>query len=198
MLRSSLLGALLAAAMNHAGAAAIVSGCPMFPADNIWNTAIETAPLDPNSATYVATIGAAVQLHPDFGTVYNGAPNGIPYITVPGTQPLVPITFTYAGDSDPGPYPIPPNAPIEGGPNASGDRHILIVDRDHCTLYEIYDARPQPDGSWLAGSGAKWDLRSNDLRTATWTSADAAGLPILPGLVRYDEVASGEITHALR
>ena len=178
--------------------AAAIDGCPLFPADSIWNTAIDSAPVDAASSTYVMTMGATTQIHADFGTVYNGAPNGIPYTTVPGTQPLVPITFQYAGDSDPGPYPIPSNAPIEGGPNANGDRHILIVDRDRCLLYEIYAARAQSDGSWRAGSGAKWDLRSNALRQATWTSADAAGLPILPGLVRYDEVMSGEINHALR
>ena len=198
MLRIPFLSLLLSSLAVVAQAAAVIDGCQLYPSDNIWNTPIDSAPTDINSSTYVATIGASTPLHPDFGTVYNGAPIGIPYITVPGTQPLVPITFTYAGDSDPGPYPIPPNAPIEGGPNSGGDRHILIIDRDHCTLYEIYSARPQPDGSWRAGSGAKWDLRSNALRPATWTSADAAGLPILPGLVRYDEVASGEITHALR
>ena len=181
-----------------AHAAAVVDGCQLYPSDNIWNTAVDQAPLDPASSTYVSTIGAATHLHPDFGTVYNGAPNGIPYISVPGTQPLVPVSFTYSSESDAGPYPVPPDAPIEGGPNAGGDRHILIVDRDHCVLYELYSARPQPDGSWRAGSGAKWDLASNALRPATWTSADAAGLPVLPGLVRYDEVAAGEITHALR
>jgi len=189
---------LLLALSSGARAAAVIDGCQLYPSDNVWNTPVDAAPVHPSSATWVATIGAASRLHADFGTVYNGAPNGIPYITVPGTQPLVPITFEYAGDSDPGPYPIPADAPIEGGPTSNGDRHILIVDRDRCVLYEIYAARRQTDGSWRAGSGAKWDLGSNALRPATWTSADAAGLPILPGLVRYDEVASGEITHALR
>jgi hypothetical protein len=188
-------GALIAA---EAGAAAVIDGCPLYPADNIWNTPIDKEPVDPNSATYVTTIGRAVHVHPDFGTVYNGAPNGIPYVTVPGTQPTVPISFAYAGDSDPGPYPLPGDAPIEGGPGSDGDRHVLVVDRDNCVLYEVYDARRQADGSWRAGSGARWDLHSNALRPSTWTSADAAGLPILAGLVRYDEVASGAITHALR
>ena len=154
VLRITFLSLLLSSLAAVAQAAAVIDGCQLYPSDNIWNTSIDSAPTDVNSSTYGATIGASTPLHPDFGTVYNGAPNGIPYVTVPGTQPLVPITFTYAGDSDPGPYPIPPNAPIEGGPNAGGDRHILIVDRDHCTLYEIYSARPQPDGSWRAGSPA--------------------------------------------
>ena len=176
-----------------------VAGCPVFPADNIWNVRVDTLPLDPNSAAYVATIGATAHLHPDFGSgTWEGEPIGIPYVDVPGTQPLVDVTFEYADESDPGPYPIPPDPPIEGGPDSEGDRHVLIVDRDHCILYELYDAWPQPDGSWYAGSGAIFDLNSHALRPAGWTSADAAGLPILPGLVRYDEVDSGEIRHAIR
>ncbi|MEK7323626.1 MAG: hypothetical protein AAB217_00030, partial [Chloroflexota bacterium] len=127
-----------------------------------------------------------------------GGPIGIPFTAVPGDQPLVNVTFDYADESDSGPYPIPPDAPIEGGPNSDGDRHILIVDRDHCKLYELYAAYLESDGSWIAGSGAIYDLNSNALRPATWTSADAAGLPILPGLIRYDEVAAGEINHAIR
>lgn len=117
---------------------------------------------------------------------------------VPASQPTVPIDFYYPDESDPGPYPIPPNPPIEGGPNSDGDRHILVLQEETCLLYEVYDAHPREDGGWDAGSGAIYDLRSNALRPAGWTSADAAGLPILPGLVRYDEVAAGEITHALR
>ncbi len=198
MIKVLLAGALSALLAADAGAAAVIDGCPLFPANNIWNTPVDTAPVDANSVAYIDTIGAALTVHPDFGTVYNGVPNGIPYVTVPGSQPLAPITFTYAGESDPGPYPLPPDAPIEGGPASNGDRHVLVIDRDHCVLYEVYAARLQPDGSWRAGSGAKWDLNSNALRPATWTSADAAGLPILAGLVRYDEVASGSITHALR
>jgi hypothetical protein len=147
----------------------------------------------------IASIGLNTGLHPDFGTTYNGAPNGIPYVVVSG-QPPVPIVFTEFGDqSDPGPYPIPPDASIEGGPASNGDRHVLVIDTDRRKLYELYHAFPQPDGSWQAGSGAVFDLTSNALRPAGWTSADAAGLPIFPGLVRYDEVVTqGVITHALR
>ncbi len=176
-----------------------VAGCPVFPADNIWNAPVDTLPLDDNSNLYVATIGANAYLHPDFGSgTWEGEPIGIPYVDVPGTQPLVDVTFYYADESDPGPYPIPPDPPIEGGPDSDGDRHVLIVDRDNCILYELYDAWPQPDGSWTAVSGAVFNLNSHALRPETWTSADAAGLPILAGLVRYDEVASGEIRHAIR
>jgi hypothetical protein len=171
---------------------------PMFPGDNVWNVAIDTLPVDVNSAAYVATIGAAKTMHADFGTVYNGAPNGIPFIVVPGSQPRVAVSFDYADESDPGPYPVPSDAPIEGGPSSTGDRHVLIVDRDGGKLYELFAAYPNPDGSWRAGSGAIFDLDGNALRPAGWTSADAAGLPILPGLVRYEEVVAGEIPHALR
>jgi hypothetical protein len=178
---------------------AVVSSCPVFPADNIWNTPVDTLPVDANSNAYITTIGAATGLHPDFGSgLWDGGPIGIPYVEVPGTQPPVTVTFDYSDESDPGPYPIPSNAPIEGGPNSTGDRHILLIDRDNCILYELYYAFPQPDGSWTAGSGAIFNLNSNALRPVGWTSADAAGLPIFPGLVRYDEVASGEIQHAIR
>jgi hypothetical protein len=174
----------------------------MFPADNIWNTTIDNMPLDLNSDAYVATIGAGANVHADFGSGEwppgSGSPIGIPYIDVPGTQAGVNVTFTYDSESDAGPYPIPPNPPIEGGPNGTGDRHVLIVDRDNCLLYELFYAFPQTNGSWTAGSGAIFDLNSHQLRSAGWTSADAAGLPILPGLVRYDEVASGVIDHAIR
>lgn len=176
-----------------------IGGCSFFPANNIWNTRVDTLPLDPNSAIYINSIGANTHLHADFGSgQWDGGPIGIPFITVPGTQPVVPITFNYAGESDPGPYPIPPDAPIEGEPQSSGDRHVLVVDRDHCKLYETWNSYPQTDGSWQVGSGAVFDLHSNALRPAGWTSADAAGLPILPGLVRYDEVATGAINHAIR
>ncbi len=175
-----------------------ISNCPTLPADNIWNARVDSLPVHALSAAYMASIGNTVGLHPDFGTVWNGAPNGIPYVIVPGTQSRVPVSFTYADESDPGPYPIPPDAPIEGGANSGGDRHVLIVDGDHCVLYELYAAYPQPDGSWTAGSGAVFPLTSDALRPSGWTSADAAGLPILPGLVRYDEVRAGAITHALR
>src|SRR5262249_11034652 len=159
---------------------------------------IDQLPVHPLSQSYMSSIGTSVGLHPDFGTVFNGAPNGIPYVSVPGSQARVPVSFTYADESDPGPYPIPSDAPIEGGPNSDGDRHVLVVDRDQCVLYELFDAHPQSDGSWPAGSGAVFPLTSDALRPAGWTSADAAGLPILPGLVRYDEVSASRIEHALR
>lgn len=176
-----------------------VAGCDIFPADNIWNTPVDALPLHPDSAAFIDVIGAAVTLHPDFGSgLWKGGPIGIPFIDVPGEQPGVGVSFYYEDESDPGPYPIPTIAPIEGGPESDGDRHVLVLDRENCVLYELYDAFPQTDGSWEAGSGAIFDLASHALRPAGWTSADAAGLPILPGLVRYDEVAAGEIRHALR
>jgi hypothetical protein len=149
----------------------------------------------------IRSIGIDDRLHPDFGTVYHGAPNGIPYIVVAGSQPRVPISFrSYGGESDPGPYPVPRNAPIEGGPDSKGDRHVLVIDRDAWKLYEMFGASPVNNGaSWIAGSGAVFDLNSNAVRSEGWTSADAAGLPIFPGLVRYDEVfEQREIKHALR
>ena len=176
-----------------------IAGCDIFPGDNIWNTRVDTLPLDPNSAAYVATIDGGLTLHPDFGAgLWDGGPIGIPYITVAGNQRKVAVAFDYATESDPGPYPVPTNAPIEGGADGDGDRHIIMLDQDTCLLYELFYAYPQADGSWTAGSGAIFDLDSHALRPDTWTSADAAGLPILPGLVRYDEVASGEIRHAIR
>jgi len=181
------------------GAGATLHGRLPFPADNAWNTDISNAPIDPNSATLIASCGDR-GLHPDFGTVWNGAPNGIPYVVVSGSQGKVPVSFAYSSESDVGPYPIPANAPIEGGSSSSGDRHVLVIDRDNWKLYELFDARPVDGGArWTAGSGAIFDLSSNALRPAGWTSADAAGLPIFAGLVRYDEaVELGEIRHALR
>src|SRR5229473_1334996 len=188
----------LVIAMPLAAQAPTIGSCPVLPADNIWNTPIDQLPLDANSATYVATIGAGTTLHADFGAgLYGGSPIGIPFITVPGTQTKYPATFQYADESDPGPYAVPLNAPIEGGSQSTGDRHAIAVDVDNCILYELYYAFPQTS-SWNAGSGAIFNLLSNALRPAGWTSADAAGLPIMPGLVRYDEVASGEIRHAIR
>jgi hypothetical protein len=173
--------------------------CTVFPADNIWNTPIDTLPMDTNSAAFIATIGAEKPLHPVFASgTWKGAPIGFPYVLVPRNQPRVALSFTYTDQSEPGPYPIPPNAPIEDGSNSSGDRHVIVIDRDNCVLYELYNAFPKPDGSWRADSGAVFDLKSNKLRPEGWTSADAAGLPILPGLVRYDEVAAGQILHAIR
>ncbi len=133
-------------------ASPMLSGCPVFPDDNIWNTPIDTLPTDAGSDAYVLTIGAATGLHPDFGSgTWQGAPIGIPYVKVDGSQPKVPVAFDYADESDPGPYPIPPDALIEGGPDSDGDRHILIVDRDNCLLYELFYCFPEPDGSWTAG-----------------------------------------------
>lgn len=176
-----------------------LNGRRPFPADNAWNADISGAAVDARSSTLIASCGLR-NLHPDFGTTYNGAPNGIPYVVVRAGQPKVPVTFDYDDESDPGPYPIPPNAPIEGGSSGSGDRHVIVVDLDAWKLYELFDAHPQLGGaSWRAGSGAVFDLGSNALRPAGWTSADAAGLPIFPGLVRYDEVVEqGAINHALR
>jgi hypothetical protein len=176
-----------------------VEGCPVLPSNNIWNTAIDKLPVDPNSTSYINTIGPTTGLHPDFGSgTWDGGPIGIPYNVVPGTQPKVNISFDYSDESDSGPYPIPSDPQIEGGPASTGDRHILVLDKDRCILYETWSTYPQSDGTWQAGSGAVFDLRSNALRPDGWTSSDAAGLPVLPGLVRYDEVASGEIRHAIR
>src|SRR5712671_1551452 len=172
----------------------------VFPADNAWNRDISADSVDPHSDSILARCGAPeASLHPDFGTLYHGAPWGIPFITVLGSQPRVPVTFTYADESDPGPYPIPAYAPIEGGPLGSEDRHVLVVDVDNWKLYELFDAHPVSGGvSWTACSGAIFDLASNAVRPDGWTSADAAGLPIFPGLVRYEEATTGRITHAFR
>jgi hypothetical protein len=170
----------------------------VFPADNPWNTDVSAYPLHPDSAAFIASIGRDGELHPDFGTVWEGAPNGIPYRVVGGGQAPVPITYTAYGDeSDPGPFPIPDDAPVEGGSGSDGDRHVIVIDSGHHMLYELYRAFKTADG-WEAESGAKWSLDSNAVRPTYWTSADAAGLPIFPGLVRYLEAQQGEITHALR
>ena len=200
--RSLLLGiaglACARTASAQAGPSIDLGGRRIFPEDNPWNRDISGLPVDPSSEALIRGIGAATGLHPDFGTVYQGRPNGIPYVVVPGTQRRVPVRFEYADESDPGPYPIPDDAPVEGGPDGRGDRHVLVVDRDSWKLYELFDAHKEARG-WRAGSGAVFDLNSNALRPAGWTSADAAGLPVLPGLVRYDEaVTRGEIRHALR
>lgn len=176
----------------------VVGSCSVFPADNIWNTRIDLLPVSPNSATWISTIGAAKPVHPDFGSgTYNGAPIGIPFVTVPGTQTKYSATFLYQSDSDTGPYAIPLTAPIEGGSTSTGDRHATSIDLNNCILYEIYAAYPQA-ASWTGDSGAIFNLLSNALRPASLTSADAAGLPIFSGLLRYDEVLAGEIRHALR
>ena len=174
--------------------------CRILPADNVWNTPISNLPVDPHSAHYIAAIGAAAPLHPDFGNGdWDGEPMGIPYNVVPASQRGVTISFEYSSESDAGPYPIPPDATIEGGPASTGDRHVLVVDAGSCTDYEMWAAYPEHGGkSWQAGSGAVFPLGSDKLRPAGWTSADAAGLPILPGLVRPDEVRAGTIDHAIR
>ncbi|MEY2423727.1 MAG: hypothetical protein QOI95_3794 [Acidimicrobiaceae bacterium] len=171
----------------------------MFPADNVWNADVSHLPVHPMSSQYVSSIGSTAQAKADFGAgLWDGGPIGIPYNVVGAGQPTTSVTFDFDEDSDHVPYPIPANPAIEGGPSSNGDRHILIVDNSSCTLYELYAAYPNGNGTWHAGSGAVWNLNSNALRTDTYTSADAAGLPILPGLVRYDEVASGHIDHAIR
>ncbi|MEA2272220.1 MAG: hypothetical protein QOI98_928, partial [Solirubrobacteraceae bacterium] len=203
-----LTAAALVAVIAAAGVAVSSSGrslpsaphCPVFPRDNPWNVRVDRLPVAANSAAIVASIGANAGVHADFGSgLYNGGPIGIPYRTVSRHQRRVPVSFDYADESDHGPYPVPRNAPIEGGAQSDGDRHVIVVDRDRCRLYELYDAHPVAGGSrWHAGSGAIWSLRSNRVRPRGWTSADAAGLPILPGLARYDEVRRGRIDHALR
>jgi hypothetical protein len=176
-------------------------GCELFPEDNFWHADVSSLPVHPDSDTYMESIGWDATLQADFGSgLYEGSWVGIPYTVVGGDQPGADVSFEVPEESDPGPYPIPADAPIEGGPGfvEDGDRHVLVVERDSCTLYELFAAEPRGDGSWNAFSGAVFDLDSNDLRPDTFTSADAAGLPILPGLVRYDEVAAGEIDHAIR
>jgi hypothetical protein len=180
------------------GANSDLNGYRPFPDDNPWNQDISSLSVDPDSDLIITTIGEH-PLHPDFGTVWNGMPIGIPYIVVSGNEQKTSVSFEYAGESDRVPYPILQNPPIEGGSKSTGDRHVLIIDRDNLMLYELYAAYPNPDGSWKAGSGAVYNLSTNELRPARWTSADAAGLPIFPGLVRYDEVAlRREINHAIR
>lgn len=192
-------GAAAAAVAGAGGPTGVPSlaGCPIFPADNPWNRRVDRLPVAPDSNAIVASIGLEKHVHADFGSgLWDGGPIGIPITVVTKATPRSRVRFDYAGESDRGPYPVPRNVRIEGGPNADGDRHALIVDRTACKLYELFGLRR--DGGWTAGSGAIWDLGSNRLRPETWTSADAAGLPILPGLARYDEVARGRIGHALR
>jgi hypothetical protein len=173
--------------------------CEVLPPDNAWNQRVDRLPVAGNSAELIASIGLGAPVHPDFGSgLYNGAPIGIPYAVVSKHTRRVHVSFDYASESDKGPYPLPRGVPIEGGPGSTGDRHVIVVNRDTCTDYELYAAYPRPGGSWHAGSGAIFNLRSDRLRPAGWTSADAAGLPILPGLARYDEVKRGSIDHALR
>ncbi len=179
---------------SSGGGSPMIGPCAVFPANNEWNRNISADPVDPNSANYMAAMNAGTTfLHPDFGTTF-----GIPWITVPGSQPKVPMTFDISDESDPGPYPFPANAPIEGGASSTGDRHVLVVETGSCTLYETWDSHFVNPG-WHCGSGAIFNLSSNALRPDGFTSADAAGLPILPGLVRQSEAAvARKINHALR
>ena len=183
------------------GQGASLNGFRPFLDSNPWNQDISTVPVDSNSDAIISFIGPSIGLHPDFGAgLYQGSSMGIPYVVVDGSQNPVNINFTAYGDeSDPGPMPVPANAPIEGYPNpGSGDRHVLVLDNSNCFLYELYSSYPNGDGSWNAGSAAVWDLTNGEQRPWTWTSADAAGLPIFPGLIRYDEVSAGAIQHAIR
>jgi hypothetical protein len=172
----------------------------IFTLENDWNQDISALPVHQNSSTWIRTIGQSDGLHPDFGTIWRGAPIGIPFVVVDSNQPKVAVDFEYDDESDPGPYPIPNGAPIEGGNDApfDSDRHIIMIDPQKKLLYELFQANPDPIFGWRAGSGAIFDLSSDKHRPDGWTSADAAGLPVFPGLVRYDEVADGEIRHALR
>ncbi len=178
------------------------AGCNITPANSVWRANVTSLPVHTSSATWINTIGPTKGLKADFGSgLYQGQPIGISYDVVPGTQAKVNVTFDYADESDAVGYPIPANPHVEGGASSTGDRHILIVDKDNCRLYELWDAHPGPSG-WgagvTAGSGATWDMRSNAMRTNGFTSSDAAGLQVLPGLVRYEEVAAGKVLHAIR
>jgi hypothetical protein len=180
------------------GPGAALNGFLPFTSGSPWNTDISFAPVDPNSNSIITNFVGSVNVHPDFGT---DPTYGIPYVVVNGSQGLVNIDLNaYASESDPGPMPIPATAPVEGGSSSTGDRHVLVLDNSNCFLYELYNSSPNSDGSWSADSTAVWDLLAdgNAQRPYTWTSADAAGLPIFPGLIRYDEVAAGKIQHAFR
>ena len=192
--------ALAVAAALPAGATPLPSApsCPMLPADDVWHADVSQLPVHARSASWVASAGGATKkLHPDFGPSGTAMPYGIPYTVVDSSHPKVSVAFDYGDESDPGPYPLGADTQIEGGATSGGDRHALVVDKDACTLYETWDTHWSPAGS-TAGSGAVFDLRSNALRPAGWTSADAAGLPILPGLLRLDEVQAGRVDHAIR
>ena len=178
------------------GQTASLNGFVPFTSNNLWNTDISSVPVDPNSGTIITNWVGSVKVHPDWGT---DPTYGIPYVVVNGSQSLVKVNLqAYGDESDPGSMPVPSNAPIEGGSSSTGDRHVLLLDNGNCFLYELYNSSVNVDGSWNADSTAVWDMLSDEQRPYTWTSADAAGLPIFPGLVRYDEVASGKIQHAFR
>lgn len=197
-MRAALAASLAAAVLVPAATASPLPGapdCPVFPRTSVWNKPVHRLPVRKDSRRIVNAIGARLHVHADFGSgLWDGGPIGIPVTVVGSSQTRSSVDFHYDEESDRDPYPIPPDVAIEGGPDADGDRHALIVDRDSCRLYELFDLHP----AWSAGSGAIWSLRSNRLRRRGWTSADAAGLPILPGLARYDEVRRGRIDHALR
>ncbi|HLV87011.1 MAG TPA: hypothetical protein VKV39_08555 [Candidatus Sulfotelmatobacter sp.] len=189
-------GSNLACDVMATGQTASLNGFVPFSSNSLWNTDISAAPVDPNSSSIISNWVGSVNLHPDWGT---DPTYGIPYIIVNGSQPLISVNLgAYPDESDPGPMPVPANAPIEGGSSSTGDRHVLVLNNANCYLYELYNASPNSDGSWNADSTAVWDLLGDEQRPYTWTSADAAGLPIFPGLVRYDEVVSGTIQHAFR
>ncbi len=196
----SATAALAAAGTPDLGPNARLNGKQVLPPTDSWNTRIDGEPVDPKSAAIIARIGAELPLRQDFGSNWEGRPFGIPYVVVGGTQRKVPIVITaYPEQSDPGPFPVPPDAPVEGGLKSDGDRHLLVVDRDNWRLYELFRAFPDGSGGWKADSTAVFDLGKTKDRPAGWTSADAAGLPIFPALVRYEEVAEQkEIRHALR
>jgi hypothetical protein len=208
MAGSSVALALCSAAFSQTGTCGGMSlgqltslnGFVPFPSNNLWNTDISAAPVDTNSANYINFIGSTVTLHPDFGAgTFHSQTIGIPYQVVAGTQAKVKVTIgAFASESDPGPEPIPSNALIEGYPKpGNGDRHVLVLEKDGCWLYELYHAALK-SGKWSADSTAIWDMTVNEQRPYTWTSADAAGLPVFVGLARFDEVAAGTIDHALR
>ena len=191
---AALLAATAAAAASSPPHVPGAPACPIFPASNAWNQRVDSLPVAANSDTLIRSIGFDTYVHADFGSgLWDGGKIGIPYVVVPGKTPKTRVSFDYADESDQGPYPIPKGVPIEAG----SDHHALIVDKASCKLYELGGLQRQGTG-WHAWSGAIWSLRSNKLRPATWTSSDAAGLPILPGLARYDEVARGAVTHAMR
>ena len=196
-----LLAALTVLALAQPASAAPLPeapNCPIFPADNHWNLRVDRLPVRKDSKRIVSGIGKHERLHPSFGGgLWNGTPDGIPYTVVSGTQKKFPVTFVERAFSDPGPYPIPLNAPIGDAKNPNGDHNVIAVDKDNCRLYEMFDASVTRRG-WRAYAGATWDLRSNALRPDGWTSADSAGLPMLAGFARYDEVKAGRIDHALR
>jgi hypothetical protein len=195
---AALAAALLAGSSAHALRLPSARHCPVFPANNPWNQRVDKLPVAADSAQLIASIGLDAPVHADFGSgKWDGGPIGIPFDVVSNRTPLHRVSFAYADESNRVRYPIPRHVQIEGGTHASGDRHAILMNKSTCRLYELYDLRHSSHG-WTAGSGATWNLRSNHLRPAGWTSADAAGLPIFPGLARWDEVSRGVIDHALR